>query len=119
VDRSSEAYHAWEHEQATQQRDLFEGRSLRDAGLSLVESHEKDYIEAARRAAYLLWRGRREPISINDVSQRVPRPSDVHPNATGAIFKAKGWEPVGFTLATHKEGHARMVRTWTFQEATE
>jgi hypothetical protein len=40
----------------------------------------------------------------------------MHPSVLGAVFKSKKFTPVGYTEATHKAAHARVVRVYKLTE---
>lgn len=87
------------------------GRELRDAQLGLFEIRDYEFLQSCRAAAVAIARARGH-VSINEVREAVTLPSNVNPSVLGAVFKGKQFKPVGYTEATHKAAHARVVRVY-------
>jgi hypothetical protein len=91
----------------------FDGDTLKQQGLDLVESHTTDFCSTMRRAAKAccMVRGHvttdylREYAACHDIEPH-------HPNAWGAIFRGKHWVPVGFTKSRLPSNHSRIIRVW-------
>lgn len=91
--------------------DLQLGRKLRDQGLAKLEARRKDWITMCRTFA-INHAKRAGQVSINDIRICFELPPDYSDNTWGCILRCKELEPCGFTQATHKEGHARVVRIY-------
>ncbi len=88
---------------------LEEGRRLRDEGLEAFNGDV--WVEKAREIAYqmCLDQGSTDAYRIQLVH---PRPSFVHPNAVGAIFKDKRFKPGGWRYNPNAPAHGRAIRVW-------
>ena len=87
------------------------GRQLRDAGIARVEDNGKVWVAEARRWAITQAKFFGS-VSINNVRASYTLPHGLHPNTWSAVLKCKELVPIGYTQATHKEAHARMVRVY-------
>ena len=90
------------------QRELFRKEWGKEAS-SLPHQAE---LELAKDIALKLASEKGE-VTIDDVRSALPRME--FGNWAGSIFKGAGWICVGFTQATHKNSHARIVRRWKFR----
>lgn len=103
-----------EPEPRDRRSDLAEGREARDAGASLALSAvDRWRVAAAEALDRLIARG--QPFTSDDVADEVGVP-ETHPNAMGGLFSAASKqgriETVGYTQATRKSAHARVIRVW-------
>jgi len=108
-------YNEREHE--AQMESLDEGRRLRDEGKEMAGGAPEaaKALAQARTLARSFCELTESPVSANHIHQWLPGMSKRFPNAMGSIFKGKDWEPVGWTQATHKEAHARSIRTYRYK----
>lgn len=88
--------------------DLFEGIRLRDIGVGKVYLNNFEWVDEARKTAKELA-VKQGIVSIDEVLSICPRPENVHPNSTGAIFREKIWVKVGFKQSEKPSAHARVV----------
>lgn len=95
--------------------DLAIGRALRDAQLTLFEHRDTEFLSHCRALAIEIARAQ-GTVCINDVRAQVRLPAHVHPSVLGSVFKSKKFKAVGFTEATHKAAHARVVRVYQLTE---
>jgi hypothetical protein len=91
------------------------GRALRDAQLSLFERRDTEFLERCRALAVEIAR-RQGTVCINDIRAELRLPAETHPSVLGAVFRSKKFTAVGFTEATHKAAHARVVRVYQLTE---
>lgn len=87
------------------------GRQLRDAQLGLFEVRDYEFLQSCRAAAVAIAKARGQ-VSINEVREAVTVPANINPSVLGAVFKSKYFKAVGYTEATHKAAHARVVRVY-------
>lgn len=90
---------------------LLTGKQLRDQGIAKVTSNSSEWVHKAREVALMLAALNGETDS-DEVQAICPRPSDVHCNATGAVFKDKRFKFVGFKQTDRASGHARTIKLW-------
>ena len=95
--------------------DLAMGRVLRDAQLSLFEHRDTDFLCHCRALAVEIARTQ-GTVCINDIRAQLRLPAELHPSVLGAVFRSKKFTAVGFTEATHKAAHARVVRVYQLCE---
>jgi hypothetical protein len=95
--------------------DLAMGRVLRDAQLSLFEHRDTDFLCHCRALAVEIARTQ-GTVCINDIRAQLRLPAELHPSVLGAVFRSKKFTAVGFTEATHKAAHARVVRVYQLSE---
>lgn len=88
------------------------GREIRDAQLGLFEIRDYEFLQSCRAAAVAIAKARGQ-VSINEVREAITLPANVNPSVLGAVFKTKEFKPVGYTEATHKAAHARVVRVYS------
>ena len=94
-----------------EQHDLFLARKKRDEGIERVSVSNSVFLKKARGTARLILETKNE-ITSDDVRRSCPF-VPAHPNAWGAIFKCKDFEPTGeFRPSTFITNHARAVRVW-------
>jgi hypothetical protein len=91
------------------------GRALRDSQLALFEQRDADFLQQCRALAVAVCR-RQGTVSINDIRAELRLPAEIHPSVLGAVFRSKKFTAVGFTEATHKAAHARVVRVYQLTE---
>lgn len=89
-----------------------------DTVQDLFRSQRKEWVLNARSVAMKLLK-KRHSITIIDVLKECPRPSFIHPNATGSIFNRKDFVPVGYTLSTSPIAHKRVIRKWALRVSDE
>ena len=91
------------------------GRALRDAQLTLFEHRDTEFLCRCRALAVEIAR-QQGTVCINDIRAQLRLPAELHPSVLGAVFRSKKFKPVGFTEATHKAAHARVVRVYQLSE---
>lgn len=91
-----------------QNLDLFQGQKLRDIGVMRVYINSSTWVDEARDIAKKLARLNGQ-VSSDDVLDYYPRPDDVHPNATGSIFREKCWKKIGYKPSELPSAHARVI----------
>lgn len=94
---------------------MITGQILRDAQLALFEQRDADFLADCRRVATDIARSHGS-VSINDVRAAIDLPAELHPSVLGAVFRGKKFTAIGFTEATHKAAHARVVRVYKLTE---
>lgn len=94
---------------------MITGQILRDAQLALFEQRDADFLAHCRRIATDIARSQGS-VSINDVRAAINLPAELHPSVLGAVFRGKKFTAIGFTEATHKAAHARVVRIYKLTE---
>lgn len=94
------------------------GRSLRDSQLALFEHRDTAFLESCRTLAVDIAR-QQGTVCINDIRAAMHIPAEIHPSVLGAVFRSKKFKAVGFTEATHKQAHARVIRVYQLQEEGE
>ena len=78
--------------------------------LKLLEEHRPDYLSLARDAARKLL-SERDSITINDVRDICPPPSDIDPRVMGAVFRHADFEATGeFVLSSRNTCHRRPIQ---------
>jgi len=87
------------------------GKQLRDQALASMEIRKSAWITMCRKFA-IQHANRTGSVSINDVRACFELPAGFHPNVWGCILKCKELEAVGYTQASHKDAHARVVRVF-------
>ena len=63
--------------------------------MDVFETTREEYLSDARVIAEILVK-QKGTITVNDVRDVLPPPSDIDPRVMGAIFKCKSWEKVGY-----------------------
>lgn len=90
--------------------DYAEAQKARDAGIARLHENliADSWIAQAREFA-LLYAAKHGEVSADDVLKFCPRPSDVHKNSVGAIFRSKQLRLVGFKQSSKVSSHARRI----------
>lgn len=100
-----------------QQLTLGIGEALGDRGIALVAENNRGFVEVMREHAIRvsLQKG---SVTSDDLRQIAINSGlePHHPNAWGAIFRAKGWEAVGFVKSRLPSNHGRRVCQWRWSE---
>lgn len=91
------------------------GTILRDSQLALFESRDTEFLSRCRALAVVVCRQQGQ-VSINDIRDRMLIPAHIHPSVLGAVFRSKQFQAIGFTEATHKQAHARVIRVYKLKE---
>lgn len=91
------------------------GASLRDSQLALFETRDAEFLDRCRTLAVEVCR-QQGSVSINDIRDRMSIPAQMHPSVLGAVFRSKQFQAIGFTEATHKQAHARVIRVYKLKE---
>jgi len=81
----------------------------KEDALEALEQSRAEYLIQARMVAHRIAK-LKKVITINDVREVCPPPSEVDPRVMGAVFNTSDWEPVGFHLSAR--AHGRIVRKW-------
>jgi hypothetical protein len=97
------------------QATLDQGLALRNAGLDAVELHHASWIEVARAVAIRICQ-RDGDVDTDRIQKIWTRPSNVHPNAVGAILRAPRFRLVGYKMSERPSAHARRIGVWCIQE---
>ena len=95
------------------QFDLFQGRRLRDEGMSVAAANRMTTLEEARIVAEQLAASKGD-ITIDDVNEVIEARGMHLGPAAGSVFRSEKWVPVGYRQTTKKTSHARPVRVWRF-----
>lgn len=95
--------------------DLDLGRRLRDEALDQLEEVRADPLRHVRGDMKILSTLRAligGEVNADDVRRWCVR-HDVETGPwMGAVFREKGWYPIGFVQSTHPGNHARPIRNW-------
>lgn len=96
---------------------LAESRRKRDLGMSqaAAPSNASEWLHKCRQHAQILIIMNGE-VSSDQVLQWCPRPSDVHPNATGSIFRDKRFKIVGYKTSSKVSARARRIAIYQLNE---
>jgi hypothetical protein len=81
----------------------------------LFQLERLEWIEDCRSTAKNLLQTR-ENITIEDVLEVCPRPSYIHRNVTGQIFKDNDFISVGYVPARKPSSNGRVIRLWGLRE---
>lgn len=68
-----------------------------------------DYIRTARALAEFLYIDRREPITIEDVTDNMPLPDGMGYQVLGSIFKTPQWRHVGYKDSRQRSNGRRPI----------
>lgn len=92
---------------------LEQGKELRDDGIRRVSYANEDFIEVMREAARELM-NQKTWITMDDVRVWAEEHGiePTHPNAWGAIFRHRDFEPCGFRNSEQPQRHGAMIRVW-------
>ena len=85
--------------------------------LDLFEQFAPDYLAKARNVAFLLYRERGSPITVDDVREIAPPPADLDPRVMGAIFRSPDWKRIGYVQSRRKECHHRLIAEFVLRSA--
>lgn len=99
--------------------DAAAARAERESALDLVSSPPTaaGWIEECRK--YAIWYANHHgEVTSDDVVMRYPRPQDVNPNATGAIFRTKSLKIVGYRSSKRVSSHARRIAIFVPADAS-
>lgn len=94
------------------------GRSIRDNQLALFEVRDTEFLSRCRQLAVEVCH-LQGTVCINDIRARIDLPEGMHPSVLGSVFKNKRFQAIGFTEATHREAHARVIRVYKLTETQE
>lgn len=94
------------------------GRSIRDNQLALFEVRDTEFLSRCRALAVEVCR-KQGNVCINDIRARIDLPAGMHPSVLGSVFKNKKFQAIGFTEATHREAHARVIRVYKLIDSQE
>lgn len=96
-------------------QELEEAERRKELGMAAAASTSEEWLTQARRWA-AAHSARHGAVSAADVRFKCEEHNFWPPseNAWGSLFKAPGWEHVGYTKAKHKSGHARTIMTWKY-----
>lgn len=95
--------------------DLFQSQRLRDIGINSVYQNNSSWVDEARAVAKQLAR-KDGQVSIDEVLDFLPRPEDIHPNATGSVFRERCWKKVGYKSSSKPSAHARAIGIYQLLE---
>lgn len=94
---------------------MITGQMLCDLQLALFERRDADFLKQCRQIATDIAK-RDGQVSINEVRAAIQLPAELHPSVLGAVFRCNKFTAIGFTEATHKAAHARVVRIYKLKE---
>lgn len=83
----------------------------------LFQHSRETWLDGARSTARKLLKKKRV-ITIEDVLEVFPRPTYIHRNVTGHVFRDVDFKPVGYTLARKPSSHKRVIRLWKLKYET-
>ena len=94
---------------------LDEAERRKELGMSMAARTSEDWLYWARRNAVRLS-CRNGSVSAADIRYLCEEHNYWPPseNAWGSLFRAPGWNHVGYTKARHVKGHARDVKVWKY-----
>jgi hypothetical protein len=78
----------------------------------LFQQQKKEWLEDCRTVARKLLATRTE-ITIEDVLRETPRPSYIHKNTTGQVFKHPDFKMCGIARSNRSVSKGRWVMKWT------
>ena len=95
------------------------GRERKQAGLSLVEEHGKEWLTKARQVAIAIAE-KQGTVTSDDVKAVLGEvPSYLHPNTAGAIFHGNLFVRVGYKQSERVLAHARVIAVWALRSFSE
>lgn len=81
----------------------------------LFQQQKTEWLDEARATARKLLITR-PYITIMDVLAESPRPSYLHKNVTGSVFKHEDFKTCGYQKSTNPSANGRMIFQWTLKE---
>lgn len=78
---------------------------------SLFVQGKESWLDNARHTARKII-ANRGTCTIEDVLEQCPRPSYLHRNTTGQVFKSPEFVPVGFASSRRNISNGRAIRVW-------
>lgn len=81
----------------------------------LFKSEREEWVEECRQAARQLL-SHRETVTIEDVTAVCTRPSYVHMNTAGQVFKHPDFQFAGFTKAKRTTAKGRWIMRWKLND---
>lgn len=81
----------------------------------LFQVGRDEWLDSARVAARNLLRNRLT-ITIEDVYTVCPRPSYLHYNTSGSVFKHPDFHAVGYTYSRRPHMHKTLISKWTLSD---
>ena len=95
---------------------LLTAQPARDLIMLHHENSKETYLYMARSMAVQIAR-EKGFVTINDVREKMPPPSDIHASVLGAVFRNKKFVHTGkYTTAKHTCSHARKIGIYTIRE---
>jgi len=89
--------------------DLALAREKRDIALSAVSSYPADDWVSKARTFAIGYAQEYGEVSADEVNKYCPRPDNIHPNATGAVFRTKELRFIGYKPSKKVTSHARRI----------
>lgn len=77
----------------------------------LFKREREAWLQDCRATARKLLQ-RKSEITINDVLAECPRPTYIHENATGSVFKDNDFRLVRYTKSHSRTAHRRVIGVW-------
>lgn len=81
----------------------------------VFRSEREAWLEDARAVAHRMIEERGAPVTIEDVLQECPKPSYIHRNAVGAVFRSPAFKAVGWAPSRRTAMNGRYVRKWSLK----
>ena len=84
----------------------------------LFRSQREAWIETARAEATKLLKRGKPYVTINDVTERVPRPSYLHHNVAGSVFNKSLFEQCGYEDSTRPAARGHVIKRWRLKDGS-
>lgn len=81
----------------------------------LFQREKIAWLDSARAVAIKLLQVRKK-ITVEDVLKECPRPTYIHRNTTGSIFKSPDFVASGWTASKRPAMNSRYVRQWSLSK---
>lgn len=82
--------------------------SMRD----LFKKERESWLDSARAEAIKLLKAGKPYVTINDVTERIPRPNYLHRNVAGSVFHHEDFEWVGVEKSKRPLANGRLISRW-------
>ena len=81
----------------------------------MFRGERETWLEDARTVASRMIEEGGVPITIEDVLKECPKPSYIHRNTVGAVFRSPAFKAVGWTPSKRTAMNGRYVRKWSLK----
>lgn len=81
----------------------------------LFRKQREEWLDKARQTAKRLL-AVHSSVTIEDVLEHCPRPTYIHRNITGNVFRDEAFVPFGFAHSRRRASHGRIIRRWVLAE---